>query len=82
MTKQAKTDAVIAQLSRISGQVDGISRMYQSEASCVEIARQILAARSSLASVARKILSGEVARCSREQNMDDVDDLLKELFRH
>lgn len=82
MISQKQSDNITAQLNRIIGQVEGVKKMYESDAECVEIARQILAARSSLASVARKMLTGEVTRCSQEQNVEEVEQLMKELFRH
>lgn len=79
---QTKTDKVSKQLSRIRGQVDGINRMYDENRSCIEIARQIAAVRSSLARVARDILTGEASRCSRNDSAEELDLVLKELLRY
>lgn len=75
-------DSTLTQLKRIRGQLDGIITMYEGERGCVEIVRQVVAARSSLGRVARDLLSGEAANCSREQRTDDLDAILKEVFRY
>lgn len=80
-TSEPTADPIVSQLLRIRGQVDGIVRMYQDERSCVDVARQIVAARNSLGRTARDLLTGEATRCSREQRPEDFEDILKELFR-
>lgn len=77
-----KKDPISAQLNRINGQVEGISRMYQDERSCVDIVRQVIAVRSSLGRVARDLLSSEAKKCSRGEQWDTLDDVLKEVFRY
>ena len=74
-------DKVRVQLNRISGQIDGVIKMYDDERVCVDIVRQIVAVRNSLGTVARDLLTGEVVRCSREQKTQDLDKVLKEVFR-
>lgn len=80
--KQKKSDKVLSQLKRIRGQLDGIIRMYEDERSCVDIVRQVIAARSSLGRVSRDLLSGEATRCSRERKVDELNEILKEVFRY
>jgi DNA-binding FrmR family transcriptional regulator len=75
-------DQTVLQLKRIRGQLDGIISMMDQERSCVEIVQQVVAARSSLGRVARDLLSGEAGRCSREKRTDDLDAILKEVFRY
>jgi len=74
-------DKIILQLKRIRGQVDGIIRMYQDERACVDIVRQVAAARNSLGRVGRDLLTNEASKCSQEQNLDQLDQILKELFK-
>ncbi len=76
------TDQVVPQLKRIRGQLDGIITMYESERGCVEIVRQVIAARSSLGRVARDLLTCEASRCSREQKAEELDEILREVFRY
>ncbi len=77
-----KTDPTQAQLKRIRGQIDGIIRMYDDERSCIDIVRQVIAARNSLGTVARDVLSNEASRCSREKRDADLEEVIKELFKY
>jgi len=75
-------DPTLIQLKRIKGQLDGIITMYADDRDCVDLVRQIVAARSSLGRVARDILNDEAGRCSKEQRTSDLDAILKEVFRY
>jgi len=76
------TDQALVQLKRIRGQLDGLINMYQDERACIDIVRQVIAARNSLGRVARDILTGEATRCTKQSRLEDLDMLLKELFRN
>lgn len=76
------TDKTLAQLKRIQGQISGVVSMYESERECIEIVRQIIAARNSLTQVARQVLSTEASRCSRERRIEDLDAVLAEVFKY
>jgi len=75
-------DKVLTQLKRIRGQIDGIIKMYEDQRTCVDIVRQVVAARSSLGTVARSLLSNEATRCSKERKPDEMNEILKEVFRY
>ncbi len=75
-------DKVLTQLKRIRGQIDGIIKMYEDERTCVDIVRQVIASRSSLGRVARELLSGEATRCTKERKPEELNDILKEIFRY
>jgi len=75
-------DQIVSQLKRIRGQLDGLITMYEDERTCVDIVRQVIAARSSLSRVARDLLTGEASRCSKERRVEDLDEILKEVFRY
>ncbi len=81
-TPPREKDLILKQLKRIRGQLDGLITMYESERACVEIVRQVAAARNSLGRVARDLLTGEANRCSKERRVSDLDDVLKEVFRN
>jgi len=74
-------DEIVKQLKRIKGQVEGLTKMYEDERACVDVVRQVLAARSSLGRVAQDILSNEAVRCSRSNKSTELDQVLKEVFR-
>lgn len=75
-------DKALTQLNRIRGQIDGVIKMYQTERSCVDIVRQVVAVRNSLSRVARDLLSSEATQCSRERRVEELDTLLKEAFKY
>ncbi len=77
-----RPEPVPNQLKRIRGQLDGVIKMYDDERACVDIVRQVVAARSSLGRVARDLLTNEASNCSKERRMDDLDEILKEVFRY
>lgn len=78
----ATQDKLVIQLKRISGQIDGVLRMYEDERACIDIVRQVIAARSSLGTVARQLLSNEAVRCSRERTPEELDKILQEVFKY
>lgn len=80
--KPTNDDQIVVQLNRIRGQIDGQIKMYHNKRSCVDIVRQVIAARNSLARVARDLLSQEASRCSQERRAEDLDEIIKELFKY
>jgi len=76
------SDPVLLQLKRIRGQMDGIITMYEAEKTCVDVVRQVIAARNSLGSVAQKLLSVEASRCTKERRVEDLHEILKEAFKY
>lgn len=75
-------DKALTQLKRIRGQIDGVINMYEDERMCVDIVRQIIAVRNSLSGVARDLLTNEAYRCSKQQTPEELDKVLKELFKY
>lgn len=74
--------AILNQLNRIKGQVEGLTRMYQEDRSCVEIVRQITAARNSLGRVARDLLTDRVEHCQTVESSAELNQILAELFKN
>ena len=56
--------------------------MYENEQTCIDVVRQVIAARNSLGRVARDLLTGEASRCSKERNVEELEEVLKEVFRY
>lgn len=75
-------DQVLLQLKRIRGQLDGVIAMYEDEKACVDIVHQVIAARNSLGSVAQKLLFGEASRCTKERRVEDLNEILKAVFKY
>jgi DNA-binding FrmR family transcriptional regulator len=59
-------EAVAKRLSRIEGQVRGLSRMVDEEAYCIDVLTQISAVERALDGVALKLLSDHTDHCVRE----------------
>lgn len=81
LSSMQKPDKALVQLKRIRGQLDGLIKMYEDERQCIDIVRQVIAARNSLGRVARDLLTGEATRCTRERKFTELDQLLKELLQ-
>jgi DNA-binding FrmR family transcriptional regulator len=62
MTKVAKS-ARLKRLSRIEGQVRGLSRMVEEDRYCIDIVNQIAAVRAALRRVEEQILRDHIAHC-------------------
>ena len=62
MSKHSKA-ACLKRLSRIEGQVRGLSRMVEDERYCIDIVTQIAAVRAALRRVEEEILRDHVAHC-------------------
>lgn len=75
-------DATLNQLKRVRGQLDGIIRMYEDKRACVDIVRQVIAARNSLTKVARSVLLGEANRCTRQKDLKSLESVVAELFKY
>lgn len=72
---------LIGRLNRIEGQVDGVTRMIESDRYCVDVLTQIAAIKSALDSVAMQLLHnhahGCVARALRDGDGDTaIDELM------
>ena len=79
---QKTQDPILTQLKRICGQLDGVTKMYDDERACIDIVRQIVAVRSSLGRGARDLLANEATSCRKDDRTEDLDAVLKEIFRY
>ena len=79
---QKTQDPILTQLKRICGQLDGVTKMYDDERACIDIVRQIVAVRSSLGRAARDLLTNEATSCRKDDRTEDLDAVLKEIFRY
>lgn len=55
--------AVLKRLSRIEGQVRGLSRMVEEDTYCIDVLTQVSAATSALQSVALLLLEDHIGHC-------------------
>ncbi|MCL4208448.1 metal-sensitive transcriptional regulator [Patescibacteria group bacterium] len=76
------TDPIVTKLNRVKGQIEGIVKMYEDERQCVDVVRQVIAARNSLSSIARELLTDEASACSKQRRTEDLENILKEIFKY
>jgi DNA-binding FrmR family transcriptional regulator len=62
MRKEAK-GSVLKRLSRIEGQVRGLTRMVEADRYCIDIVTQVAAVRAALRRAEEEILSDHVGHC-------------------
>ena len=62
MQAETKT-AVMKRLSRVEGQVRGLSRMVEDDRYCIDIVTQISAVRAALRRIEEAVLADHVAHC-------------------
>ena len=76
-------EAVMRRLSRIDGQVRGLSRMVDEEAYCIDVLTQIAAVERALDGVALKLLDDHTNHCVRaavERGGSEADEKVDELL--
>lgn len=56
--------------------------MYGNDRACIDIVRQVVAVRNSLGRVARDLLTNEAACCRKDNRVEELDSVLKEVFRY
>ena len=78
-TKKTKRSAdekkrIISRLNRISGQINGIRKMVESDAYCNDVLIQLSAAKSSIKSLSTYILENHLYSCvARDLEKGDLD---------
>ncbi|NLK07964.1 MAG: metal-sensitive transcriptional regulator [Firmicutes bacterium] len=70
----ARKKNLLSRLSRIEGQIRGISRMIEDEQYCIDVLNQISAARSALNSVGQIMLEGHIKGCVTDAIQHGVGD--------
>ena len=80
----AVKDDLSKRLNRLKGQLEGIQRMVDEEAYCVDVLQQIAAVRGALGKVASKLLEAHVNHCvfkafttgSDNERLEKIDELV------
>ena len=80
---------LLNRLSRIEGQVRGISRMIEQDRYCIDVLTQIQAARAALTKVETELLRRHIGKCvetaltgdNPKEQRDKVDELIQLLLR-
>lgn len=88
MAHESKT-SILKRLSRVEGQIRGLSRMVEEDRYCIDVVTQISAARAALDRVEIELLQAHVAHCvehaiqsgSRSEQRKKVEELVEVLAR-
>ena len=76
-------DAAIRRLSRIEGQVRGISKMVSEDRYCIDVIRQVQAVKAALAGLETIVLDDHISTCVDHaltgSNVDDQREKVEEL---
>ncbi|MCH4235792.1 MAG: metal-sensing transcriptional repressor [Bacilli bacterium] len=81
MIMQANRKKVVRYLNVAKGQLDGVSRMVDNDAYCIDISNQVLAAISVLKKANNEIILAHLGHCVRNSEGDDLEDKLDEIKR-
>jgi CsoR family transcriptional regulator, copper-sensing transcriptional repressor len=76
----ATKDQLLKRLSRVEGQVRGISRMVEDERYCIDVLTQIAAAQAALDKVALGLLDDHAKHCVVEAPEGERDEKTEELM--
>jgi DNA-binding FrmR family transcriptional regulator len=78
-------DKLLKRLSRIEGQVRGVSRMVEEERYCIDVLTQISAIEAALEKVALRLIDDHTRHCVVEaeggERVEKVDELMAALGR-
>ena len=81
--KSDTRDAAIRRLSRIEGQVRGVSKMVSDDRYCIDVIRHVQAIKAALAGLEHTILDDHIATCVDEaltgSNVTERRDKVEEL---
>jgi DNA-binding FrmR family transcriptional regulator len=75
----ANVKKVTRKLNIAKGQLEGISKMVEEDAYCLDISNQLLAAIALLKSVNHEILSAHLEHCIFNSNDDEIKEKLGEI---
>jgi DNA-binding FrmR family transcriptional regulator len=87
--KSENKSSALKRLSRIEGQVRGLSRMIQDDRYCIDVVTQIAAVRAALRKVEEEILKEHVGHCvehaiasgNKQEQRTKVTELMEVLVR-
>ncbi|MCH7730030.1 metal-sensing transcriptional repressor [Patescibacteria group bacterium] len=74
-------DPVISRLHRIKGQIEAVERMYKARKACIEVVRQVQAARAALGRLAGILLTDEAKRCVDAGDLKELEKIVNKTFK-
>ena len=81
MSSKPNKPAILKRLSRISGQVNGVTRMVEEDRYCVDVLMQTAAIRSALRGVERLTIEDHARGCMEEAIAAGDQDRQRAMFR-
>ena len=81
MVEEASPEQLRARLSRIEGQIRGISRMLEGDRPCEDVVTQLMAVRSGIDTVGALVLDGHLGGCVQGDAVEDQVASLRESMR-
>ena len=81
-----KSKQLQARLSRVEGQVRGVSRMLEEQRPCIEVLQQLASVQAALKGVTKVVLRNYLERCAtdaiRSGDSDVYDNLMDAIYRY
>lgn len=74
-------DAILKRLSRLNGQVQGVSRMVEDGRDCIDVLNQTAAIRSALRAVERLMIENHARNCMEDAIQSGDQDRQRIMFR-
>lgn len=83
MSKHCDKELILANIRRVSGQVNGIEKMVVEDREITEVIQQLTAASSALKSVSRTLLEDYTTGCfgSNKLSKEDLQKVINQLFK-
>ncbi len=83
MPKHCDKESILANIRRVSGQVNGIEKMIVEDREITEVIQQLTAASSALKSVSRTLLEDYANGCfgSNKLGKEDLQKIINQLFK-
>ena len=81
MVEEVSHEQLRARLSRIEGQIRGITRMLDSDRECEDVVTQLMAVRSGIDTVGALLLDVHLGRCIGGDNAGDQIEALRQSMR-
>lgn len=83
---QDRAEQLQARMSRIEGQVRGVSRMLGEQRPCIEVLQQLASAQAALRGVTKEVLRNYLERCAtdaiRSGDGSVYDELMEAIYKY
>lgn len=82
--EDSRKKKLIIRLNRISGQINGLAKMIDSDRECIDILNQIVSAQAALRGVWKQVVRGHLSHCVADaiKKNKHGDEIIEELVEH